>query len=431
MSWIVGPERISGPLSTPHGPLAQGSIARPMSPLQTVAVLVAILMLVPQGELALAFAHPTPAKSANVGQILASSPAPPIATPTSAQNEPTLLSKTNTPFHRTSVTRASSTPVAPNPSLSTTEPSSPDRLSVSTYLGGAGSELTRDFASYPNLDATVDSDGNIYLVGGTSSPKFPTTADALSRQLAGQSDIFLVKLDPTGQHVLYATLLGGSGAESAAAVVVGGDKGIYLAGTTTSPDFFASSHSNGLRGESNPDAFVLKLDPTGRTLVWATCLGGSASDSARDLAVDQTGSATVIGLTASSDLRTTTGAFQPAWAGGMEAFAARLSASGSSLAYSTYLGGAGDDRALGLWLDDDGAAYIAGRTESYNFPTTAGAYRTTLEGRADAFVARLSSNGANLQASTLLGGEGEDLAGGLARDQLGRIAVAGASTVGP
>ncbi len=267
---------------------------------QATAVLLVSLMAMPNAELVQVFARPTLPTAARAQQVVTSSGGTALA-PSVAPAPGSLLLTESVPRR---IARPSSAPAAASarvaevtslatafarPELMTSAPASPGRLTVSTYLGGGGSELMRDFAGYANLDAAVDSKGNVYLVGGTSSANFPTTADAPGRQLAGQSDIFLVKLDSTGQQVLYATLIGGSGSESAAAMAVGEDGGIYLAGTTTSPDFFASTFSAAPRSEGNADSFILKLDPTGRTVVYATCLGGSAPDSARDLAIDSSG----------------------------------------------------------------------------------------------------------------------------------------------
>ncbi|HKB15267.1 MAG TPA: hypothetical protein VKF62_04345, partial [Planctomycetota bacterium] len=143
-------------------------------------------------------------------------------------------------------------------------------------------------------------------------------------------------------------------------------------------------------GPSNGyDAFVARLSPSGGSLLYSTFIGGASTEEAVALALDAAGAATVAGHTLSSNFPTTAGAYDTSFSPG-DVFVARLSPSGGSLPYSTYLGGGGDDFALALALDATGAATVAGSTYSTDFPTTAGAYDATFNGGPrDAFVARL------------------------------------------
>jgi hypothetical protein len=153
------------------------------------------------------------------------------------------------------------------------------------------------------------------------------------------------------------------------------------------------------------DAFVIRLSPTGSSLLYSTFLGGMGEDGAGDanaLALDEQGAATVAGYTRSSDFPTTLGAFDTSFNGVADAFVTRLTPAGSSLVYSTFLGGGtGSDYGNALALDAQGAATVAGRTSSSDFPFTSGAFDTTFNGgSSDAFVTRLSPTGSSLVYST-------------------------------
>ena len=143
--------------------------------------------------------------------------------------------------------------------------------------------------------------------------------------------------------------------------------------------------------------------------------------------VDQAGSddgAYVTGWTYSSDFPTTMGAFQPSLGGSLDAFVAKLNPSGSSLLYSTYLGGS-DAEGGGIAVDAAGSAYVTGVTFLGDFPTTAGAFQTSFGGGFDTFVAKLNPSGASLVYSTYLGGSDDDRGDGVAVDGAGSAYVTG------
>ncbi len=152
------------------------------------------------------------------------------------------------------------------------------------------------------------------------------------------------------------------------------------------------------------DAFVTKLSATGASRVYSTFLGSSGSDLGRGVAVDASGAAYVAGSTSSSGFPTTAGAAQTVAGGGTDAFVTKLSATGASRVYSTFLGAAGTDEARGVAVDGSGAAYVTGDTNSSGFPTTAGVAQTAIGGSDDAFVTKLSATGASRVYSTYLGG---------------------------
>lgn len=250
---------------------------------------------------------------------------------------------------------------------------------------------------------------------------------------------------PLGANVTYSTYLGGSGFDYAYSVAIDAAGSVYIAGQTDSVDFPATRPPLGPAGGTcgSPTnvapcfhVFVAKLDPTGSSLVYATILGGSGEDHATGIAVDADGAAYVTGYTASTDFPTTH-AFQATSAGGQcgstsdpapcfHAFVAKLDPTGSSLVYSTYLGGAGNDIASGIAVDATGAAYVVGSTSSSDFPVTAGAIQSALNGGSyNAFVTKLDPTGESAAYSTYLGGSGEDHATGIAVGASGQAVVAG------
>jgi hypothetical protein len=171
----------------------------------------------------------------------------------------------------------------------------------------------------------------------------------------------------------------------------------------------------------------LVIDPV---LAYSTYLGGNSQDLAYGIAVDGDGNAYVTGHTLSPDFPTT-GALQPAIGGSFDAFVAKLNASGTALVYSTFLGGTGIDRGIGITVDSSGNAFVAGRTVSSNFPTTTGAYEETYPGSTDGFVAKLNPGGSALVYSTYLGGSGNtDIARAIAVDGSGNAYVTGRASSG-
>ncbi len=226
-------------------------------------------------------------------------------------------------------------------------------------------------------------------------------------------------IDPT---LSYSTYLGGAGNDQADAVAVDGAGNAYLAGVTNSINFptgnpFQSSAAGG------GDAFVAKLNAAGTALVYSTYLGGSGYDEAIGLALDGAGNAYVAGVTHSTNFPIAN-SVQATNGGGDDAFVAKLNATGSVIVYSTYLGGAGDDRANAIAVDAAGNAYVAGLTGSANFPT-AGPLQQSRHGTTDAFVAKLSPAGSALVYSTYLGGSGDETAYGIGVDGAGNAYVTG------
>jgi uncharacterized repeat protein (TIGR01451 family) len=302
-------------------------------------------------------------------------------------------------------------------------------LRFSTYLGGSGNDEASGVA--------VDSTGNIYVTGGAgvlSRDDFPTTQGAFQRLYGGgMVDAFVTKFDPaqTGSATLvYSTFLGGGAQERGNSIAVDSAGNAYITGrTSSSADFPIRNPLQPGYGGGTYDAFVTELNAAGTDLVYSTYLGSTGSDQGHGIAVDSAGNAYVTGETDSSGFPTMS-AFQTASGGGKDAFVSKISSTGSSLLYSTYLGGSGSDLASGIAVDTAGIVYLTGRTStSAGFPTTPDAIQPTFGGGPnDAFIAKIdpSQSGlASLIHASYLGGSGnEDMpSGGPAGNPTGAIAV--------
>ena len=293
-------------------------------------------------------------------------------------------------------------------------------LDYSTYVGGSGFELGNAIA--------VDSTGAAYITGYTGSTDFPTTAGAYQTINRGSPDVFVTKLSPGGTALAYSTYLGGSNVETGQGIAVDSTGAAYITGYAGPTDFPTTAGAYQPTSGGAQDAFVTKLSPDGATLAYSTYLGGSNGDTGSGIAVDAAGAAYITGYTSSADFPTTGGAYQRTSSFGQHAFVTKLSPDGATLAYSTYLGGSNGDTGSGIAVDAAGAAYVTGRTVSADFPTTAGAYQTTLNGNSDAFVTKLSPGGATLAYSTYLGGSYNEDGAGIAVDAAGAAYITGNTT---
>jgi hypothetical protein len=332
------------------------------------------------------------------------------------------------------------------------------QLVYSTYLGGSASDGATGIS--------VDSSGNVYVTGATGSRDFPTTAGAFQTSATDSSwrtHAFATKLNPTGSALIYSTYLAGTHDDFSTISALDSSGYLYVAGGTISKDFptTAGAFQRTISGTSCHnyeqtwpcfDGFIAKLNLTGSGLIYSTYLGGSNHDVVLGLAVDSTGSAYVTGGTASNNFPTANalqsssgtapcgstpgGNPRPCF---FHAFVTKLNSTGTALDYSTYLGGNGHDGGVGIAVDDTGAAYVTGATNSTNFPTTAGAAQTSLGGGTcgkqpsntfdcpDAFVAKLEPAGTSLAYSSYLGGNSFEFAMGIALDTAGNAYVVGAT----
>jgi hypothetical protein len=227
--------------------------------------------------------------------------------------------------------------------------------------------------------------------------------------------------------LLYATFLGGSNDEHGYGIGIDASGAAYATGVTYSSDFPDTAGAFDTTFKGYCDAFVAKLNAAGSALAYATFLGGSGVDVGSGIAVDASGAAFVVGSTASSDFPATAGAYDTSWNGGWDVFAVKLNATGSDLAYGTLLGEGQADAGYGIAVDQSGAAYLTGRTDSPGFPTTVGAFQMSLNasGYPDAFIVKLNAAGSTLSYSTFLGGWYDDLGYGIVVDASGAAYVTG------
>jgi predicted enzyme related to lactoylglutathione lyase len=252
----------------------------------------------------------------------------------------------------------------------------------------------------------ADAAGAVYLGGQTASPEFPVTSEAYDTTLNGPNDGCLAKLSPSGDNLLLATLLGGSGEETIYCVLADDDGNIYVSGNTGSDDFPTTPGAYDETYNGGGDIFVAKFNPTGDTLLFSTVIGGSGVDrNAEDsLAMDASGALYVSGTTSSSDFPVTPGAFDESYNGGGDGFVVKLAPDGSSVGYATFIGGSASDGIRNLAANASGEAFVTGLTQSGNFPVTPGAYDETYNGYSDWFVAKLNVAGNSLEYATYLGG---------------------------
>lgn len=264
-------------------------------------------------------------------------------------------------------------------------------LDYSTYLGGIRFERGNgeDFG----FGIAVDSSGNAYVTGETESGNFPTTPGAFDSAGDGGDSFhaFVTKLNQTGTALVYSTYLRGGTRDRGRAIAVDIAGYAYVTGDTTSGNFPTTPGAYQVGGGGFGDAFITKLNQTGSSLIYSTYLGGNTNEDSGDaITVDSSGNAYVTGEAASIDFPVTPDAFQPAGGINGDAFVTKLSASGASLLYSSYLGGGNFDFGAGIALDSSRNVYVAGATYSTNFPATPGSYQPIKSGDSDAFVARIS-----------------------------------------
>jgi len=255
--------------------------------------------------------------------------------------------------------------------------------------------------------------------------------------------VFIAKLSPSGKELVYSTYLGGSISDGGNAIAVDAAGSAYVTGITSSPDFPITdgAFQSLLAGGRAFDAFVVKLSPDGGSINYSTYLGGGepmfdAYDYGNSIAVDALGNAYVAGRTMSTDFPTTPGVVQSGVAPSglnppLHAFVTKMNPTGSSLLYSTYLGGSGTEEALGIAVDSVGNAYITGYTASADFPVTPGALQSVF-GRqpndtnsSDVFVTKLNGDGTAFVYSTYLGGGWLDSGNSIAVDASGNAYVSG------
>jgi RHS repeat-associated protein len=291
-------------------------------------------------------------------------------------------------------------------------------LDYSSYLGGSGND--------EGLAVAVDGAGNTYITGKTLSTDFPTLNPFISEQ-QGNSDVFVSMVNAPGNQLIYSTYVGGAADEQGNGIAVDAAGNAYVVGTTASSDFPTTTGAYQTSfGGGGTDIFLFKLSATGDSLHYGTYIGGNAADVGRSVAVDATGRAFLTGDSAGGTFPTTTGAYDTSHNGGTnDVVVAGLSVNGTTAVYSTFLGGSGADIGYGIAVMADGTAFVAGGTNSTNYPTVNAYDSTYNSGNQDAFVTKLNATGTALSYSTYFGNFYYDCAYAIAVNRNGNAFITG------
>ena len=294
-------------------------------------------------------------------------------------------------------------------------------LISSSYFGGTGSGYIKS--------VDVDSSGNIYVAGLTNSTDL-ATVNAYQASNGGNYDVFAAKFNSGGNTLLYSTYLGGSAADYAEAIAVDNSGNMYVGGRTSGSFITTAGAYDTTFGAGSADGFIAKIDSTqsgASSLIYSTYLGGSGFDYVIGLDIDDSGNAYLAGFSDSSAFPTTVDGNDRIMTGSNDGFFSVLNATGTSLTYSTFIGGTGQDRAKDVvWNTATGSAYVGGQNEFPDGPTspTPTVLGPTGGGK-DAYVAKFAFNQAPVntvpgtqmvpeETSTAIGGISisDDAAGG-------------------
>ncbi|WP_428312723.1 Calx-beta domain-containing protein [Hydrocarboniphaga sp.] len=308
-------------------------------------------------------------------------------------------------------------------------------LLYSTYLGGSDDTDNVSHGNETGFAIAVDSVGQIYVGGQTTSVRtvvdedtgealstlFPTQSAVQTTPASDSAEGFITKFAADGQSFVYSTFLGGAQAELIYSIVVDAAQQVTVAGQTTSTDFPVQSAFQPANG-GGTDAFVTSLAADGRSFRYSTYLGGAGTDASFSAALGADGKLYLTGSTSSADFPKQSAL--DSTIGGTDAFVSVLAADGSSLQYSSYLGGTSTDIGRGIALDGGGHIYVTGYTSSTGFPL-AGEFQSTLAGNTDAFVTELAADGSSVLFSSFLGGSAAEQSYAITVDAADQIYIAG------
>jgi hypothetical protein len=292
-------------------------------------------------------------------------------------------------------------------------------LQYSAFIGGNAFE--------EGYAIDIDSKGDAFVTGHTSSIDFPNTTGAFDRTYNDNGnfwDIFILKLNQNGSNLIYSTYIGGNHIEHSRDITVDLAGNAFIVGQTSSSDFPTTLGAFDTTFNVSIDTFTLKLNQTGSSLIYSTYVGGDAQDWGAGIAIDSFGNAFVAGGTQSGNFPTTKNVYDiiPNYT---ECFVFKLNQDGSDLIYSTFIGGSYYDQGLSITVDTNGTAFVTGITNSSDFPTTVGAYDTILNGHRIIFVVKLNWNGSKLIYSTFVDGNGFHQLSKIAHDLEGNVYVTG------
>jgi hypothetical protein len=289
-------------------------------------------------------------------------------------------------------------------------------LIYSTLVGGSKKDQSWD------LD--IDSSGSVFVTGDTSSSDFPVITGSYDTSKSIAKDIFVFKLNQTGQKLVYSTFIGGNDLDMAYGIAVDKFSNAYITGETSSPDFPKTSGAFDMLHNGTIDAFVCKLNKTGKGLVYSTFIGGDQSDYGRAITIKSNDCVIITGDTGSTDFPITLTANDTSYNGLGDCFVLILNQTGQSLVSSTFIGGNSIDYGYGLCLDDAENIHITGQTVSSDFPISANAYNDILNSY-DIFLTKLTPDLSSIVYSTFIGGSLSDKGTGISLDSFGGVYVIG------
>lgn len=277
---------------------------------------------------------------------------------------------------------------------------------LATYLGGSNGDGGFD------VGITIDSFGNIFVVGTTDSDDFPVTTGAYDESYNGQTDIFIGKMDSELSTLIAATYLGGSATEGVNCAITSDEDGnVFVIGYTASSDFPVTSSAYDKTYNGGGDVFVSKFDNDLTTLLGSTYLGGSGVDAFRSEAsiFYKNNLLYTAGMTSSYDFPTTINAYSQQFnGGGGDAFVTLFTHDLSNITASSYFGGNENEEWAKIAVDDMNNVFIAGFTQSANLPTTPGSFDETYNADDDAFIVKFNSDISNVIACSYFGGSRYD-----------------------
>src|SRR5262249_24067391 len=253
-------------------------------------------------------------------------------------------------------------------------------LAYSTYLGGTDTDGASSIA--------VDSAGQAYITGVTSSRTFPIVNPLRQSHGGGFFDAYVAKLNSAGTQFVYSTYLGGTSEDRGLRIAADSSGSAYIAGDTDSLDFPTGSAIQPAKKGSS-DAFISKLNPTGTSIVYSTYVGGSGLDGATGIAVDSSDFAYLTGFTQSNDFLLTA-PVQTARAAAFDAFVLVLDPSGRSALMSSYLGGTGIGSGVCIAADSNGGLYVMGQTSTTDLPVSNALQSAYGGGPSDVFIGRIA-----------------------------------------
>jgi hypothetical protein len=297
-----------------------------------------------------------------------------------------------------------------------------DPLIASTFIGGSDDDVGEGLA--------IDSSGNVFVVGYSSSADYPTTAGVYNETSNGMYDAVVSKFSSNLSSLTASTFIGGSDSDFGTGITLDSSStDVYITGYSAdgAVDFPTTAGAFNQAHSGDYDVFVSRLSSDLTSLEASTLIGGGGFDVAHELVLNGTSDVVLVGL-AEDDAQpfpTNATSYDSTHNGSDDAFVSIFDSDLSILLTSTFLGGANEDSANSLVLDSSGNVYVAGQTNSTTFPTSGGAYDTSQNGHDDAFVSKLDSNLSMLSASTFIGGSGRDHADDIALDSSANVYITG------